>query len=200
MRPYRREVEETFAVLAHLVKRLDRDGMDLHFTNSSVTDHGYHRRSMLPKLNKVVYRGKTYMDLTLGKVLEGSNVKRSSLSALFRRENNSAKSIYILTDGKWCGEDDSLCGIPKLVESATANIGSRWKLGIQFIQFGSDEVGTRRLKQLDDDLQELGIMYVCPRMQTRFTTDTKARDIIDTEPYNGNVYKMLLGHRTDAWD
>ncbi|KAH7063887.1 hypothetical protein BKA63DRAFT_428685 [Paraphoma chrysanthemicola] len=200
MQPHRQRVEETFAALSYIVKHFDRDGMDLYFTTSRVTDHAHHRTSMITKLSKVEYRGETQMDITLSKVLGSRNSKLRAISALLKSDNNWAKSIYVFTDGKWHGEDDSLCGIPALIESVTRKISLRGTLGIQFIQFGNDEVGTRRLKELDDGLQKLGIMYVClPKRGSTFT-NSKARDIIDTEPHDGNVYKMLLGPRSETWD
>jgi hypothetical protein len=81
---------------------------------------------------------------------------------MFRRESNWRKSIYVLTEGKWHGNDDSLCGIPDLIARVTSKMDSRGKLGVQFIQFGKDLVGTRRLRELDDGLQKHGIMQVCP--------------------------------------
>tara|TARA_R110002003_G_scaffold391_15_gene19519 strand:- start:3713 stop:4222 length:510 start_codon:yes stop_codon:yes gene_type:complete len=160
MKPSRSQVKEAFEGLAYLVKGLDHDGIDLHFTNSPETGHGHHRDSMIAKLNNVSYRGETHMELTLGRILDRSNNKRWSASAFLKRESNWGQSIYVLTDGKWYGKDDSLCGIPELVKRVTSKMGSRATLGIQFIQFGSDPVGTWRLKELDDGLQKHGIMQV----------------------------------------
>jgi hypothetical protein len=35
---------------------------------------------------------------------------------------------------------------------------------------------------------------------TRDVETNKLRDIIDTTPYDGNVYKMLLGSFDSSWD
>jgi hypothetical protein len=162
MKPHRKQVEDTFEALAYLVKRLDHDGMDLQFTMSPDSGHSRHREALLAKLRNVSYDGKSCMELTLGRALSvESNKQRWSASSFLNRENNWAKSIYILTDGKWHGEDDSLCGIPELIAQITKKMDNRVKLGIQFIQFGNDLIGTWRLKELDDGLQKCGIMEVC---------------------------------------
>ncbi|KAH8764701.1 hypothetical protein F5882DRAFT_247628, partial [Hyaloscypha sp. PMI_1271] len=52
-------------------------------------------------------------------------------------------------------------------------------VGIQFIRFGNNFAGQKRLKRLDDNLtvEKAGVKI----------------DIVDTEPSKGNVWKMLLG-------
>ena len=61
------------------------------------------------------------------------------------------------------------------------------QVGIQFIRFGEDELGMKRLRYLDDQL---------PKEKER----PLARDICDTTPANGNVWKMMLGSIDPYWD
>jgi len=55
------------------------------------------------------------------------------------------------------------------------------QVGIQFIRFGNDERGMERLQKLDSDLH-------------------LPMDIVDTTPWDGNVWKMLLGAIDRDWD
>ncbi|KAH8707100.1 hypothetical protein GQ44DRAFT_691570 [Phaeosphaeriaceae sp. PMI808] len=185
MRKYRKEVRETLQALAYVVKKLDRDGMDVYFTTSSMVGHGNHTTGILSKFDKVTFGGETYMEITLGKILTKCKSKRWVSRNIFKRgEDNWGKSIYVLTDGKWHGEDGDLCGIPDIIRRVSKDMKSRATLGIQFIQFGNDPVGGRRLEELDDGLD----------------ADIINRDIVDTERHDGNVYKMLLGHLSSTWD
>jgi uncharacterized protein YegL len=159
MRQYRRQIRETLEGLVYVVKSFDHDGMDLYFTNSSETVHSRNTGSMLAKLDNIAFNGETYMGAALGKALKKSKNKRWSATKIFKRgQSNWSKSIYVLTDGKWYGDDESLCDVPELIARATRDLDSRAVLGIQFIQFGKDRVGTWRLKELDDGLKKHGIM------------------------------------------
>ncbi|RMZ81572.1 hypothetical protein DV737_g2484, partial [Chaetothyriales sp. CBS 132003] len=58
------------------------------------------------------------------------------------------------------------------------------QVGISFIQFGNDFKGTKRLQFLDNGMShKYGV-----------------RDVIDHEPFDGNVLKMLLGPTSQWWD
>lgn len=181
MRKHKPEIRKTFEALAYIVKRLDPDGIDIYFTTSGEVGHGSHREKLLVQLDKTKFDGHTMMESALARVL--GNKKRWSTSFL-NSNKNDGKSIYVFTDGMWHGNDDYLCGIPELIKRKVEKMDSRAKLGIQFIQFGNDAVGTSRLKELDDGLKQHGVMM----------------DIIDTERHDGNVYKMLLGHMDSSWD
>lgn len=110
---------------------------------------------MLDLLSSVTYGGETYMDTALSQAWDMSNKK--SIRNLIRREKNWRKSIYVFTDGRWHGYDDSLCGIPEVVRNIVAKMSTKQKLGIQFIQFGNDPVGSWRLHELDGGLKKHGV-------------------------------------------
>lgn len=153
MQQHKEDVRKTFSALAYLVKRLDPDGIDMYFTTSDAVGHESHREKLLSTFDNVKFQGHTMMESTLSRVL--SNKKR--WPSFLSREKSQGKSIYILTDGKWHGNDDSLCGLPEFIKSIVAKMDSRAKLGIQFIQFGHDRVGTLRMKELDDRLGLHGV-------------------------------------------
>ncbi|KNG49609.1 mitosis inhibitor protein kinase swe1 [Stemphylium lycopersici] len=174
MEQYRKQIRETFEGLAYLVKKLDMDGIDLHLTTSREKRHGKNRKPMLDLLSTVHYGGETYMKIALGKVWERSNKK--GFRNLMKRENNWGKSIYVFTDGKWKGDDDTLCGVPELVKGIVDKMDTP-KLGIQFIQFGNDPVGSRRLQELDEGLKEHGVTITSRRdSQLRPTQNRRTPD------------------------
>lgn len=156
MKKHRKDVRKTFEALAYLVKNLDPDGIELHFTNSTRVGHETHRKRLLRMLDKVDFDGESMMEITLASVLESNTNKRWSASFL-NREKSKGKSVIVLTDGMWHGADDSLCGVPDVIKQKIKEIGGRSKLGIQFIQFGDDGVGSWRLNQLDNELKKYGI-------------------------------------------
>jgi hypothetical protein len=143
MKQYRHEVRDTFEGLAYLVKRFDLDGIDLSFTTSSEQCHGQHRTEMLERLANIQYRGDGQMELILGRILgDSNNTVWRKARQLLGRKNNWGKSIYVLTDGRWFGDDESLCGIPELIQRVVSKLDAGAKLGIQFIQFGDDPIGS----------------------------------------------------------
>jgi len=62
---------------------------------------------------------------------------------------------------------------------------SEKQIGIQFIRFGKDKIGRTRLRYLDEKIKKQRGL---------------ARDICDTTPADGNVWKMMLGSIDSAWD
>ncbi|CAO2658216.1 Nn.00g059390.m01.CDS01 [Neocucurbitaria sp. VM-36] len=185
MLQHKLDARKTLEALSYIVKRFDPDGLDMYFTMSKQSDyvHGTHREKLLTRFDNADFDGQSTVDYTLSRILENNNKKGWKLFR-FRRESAKGKSIYVLTDGKWLGNSNSLCGVPELLERVVRHINRRADLGIQFIQFGDDEVGTWRLEELDNRLEKRGV----------------AMDIVDTERHDGNVYKMLLGHLSSNWD
>lgn len=183
MKMHRTQVRKVFESLAYLVKGLDPDGIDLHFTMSGQSAHGYHRENLLKLFDMVRFDGQSSMELALSAILESPGRKRWN-RPMFHDKKPRGKSIYVLTDGKWHGRNQFPDGMPELIKRLVDKLGSKTEVGIQFIQFGDDEVGTSRLRMLDDDLGTFGVNM----------------DIIDTEHSTGNVYKMLLGHVSSSWD
>lgn len=156
MQAYRPQIRETFEALAYLVKRLDPNGIELYFTTTDVKGHETHRDELLALFDKVTFDGQSSMELTLSRILDHGKQKRWSMSR-FRSQRSQGKSVYVLTDGKWHGRTNAADGIPELVKRQIAKSSTKIDLGIQFIQFGTDHVGTLRLDELDDGLEAYGV-------------------------------------------
>ncbi|ORY57867.1 uncharacterized protein BCR38DRAFT_81607 [Pseudomassariella vexata] len=185
MSPLWNEVTITLQVLAAKVEGLDNDGIDLIFTfndrnnvrnskrNASYVFRDAMNRAKAPQDDSKPYG--TDMARTLGEIFQ-QYLKRPS----------KKMTLLILTDGVWEGSPD-----PNEVENKIATflkspvIESTFRdraFSIQFISFGQS--GISRLEALDDDM----------------TKKYHITDVIDHEPYSGDVYKMILGSFEKSFD
>ena len=195
MRQHWGEVKDVFKALAYLVKSMDPDGIDLRFANSCRhNDRSKHRAPLIKSFQKVQPSGQSQMGIALSNILpsyyqsphQNQTSKRLSLSS--RVVEKPPVNIYILTDGVWTPGQHCVSVIQDHVTALVKHLVATGRLqhvGIQFIRFGNDEVGKQRLDFLDnDDMRH----YTVPR------------DIVDTEPSTGNVFKMLLASTDPSWD
>lgn len=182
MRPHRKDVFDLFGLLGYMVKGTDPDGIELRFTMSR--DRGARAKDtgpLLRTLDTAPFSGESNIRTQLGEILQDYHAKlrnqkqtrwlfsRASSPRPIRRQN-----IYIFTDGVWQPGCDPTDLIRKLVNGLESYSMEREQFGIQFIRFGDNAEGINRLNQLDSGL---GL----------------SMDIVDTEPWNGNIWKMLLG-------
>jgi hypothetical protein len=156
MRKYWPQVQKAFEVLAYLVKDADPNGIELYFTNSSASGQQKNRAKLLRLLQSVQIRGQSGLESSLSKILDRC-IRPGLLHPLLGRSRRGV-NIYVFTDGVWNGEDDTLCGIDEAIMRTAAKMTTRNSIGIQFIQFGHNATGTRRLRMLDDGLREKDIL------------------------------------------
>ncbi|KIN03042.1 hypothetical protein OIDMADRAFT_18517 [Oidiodendron maius Zn] len=175
-------VVDVFTALSYIVKEMDKDGIDVYFTISEAHQKKVKKTSKLhSKVHHHVQHGHSTTDINirLTRILE--EYKSNLETPRWYQARPKPLSLYILTDGMW--EKD--CTAVGPIENAVRKLEDLRKddsqIGIQFISFGADSGGLKRLKYLDDELN-LG------------------RDIVDTEPCDGNVYKMLLGPISKSYD
>jgi hypothetical protein len=205
MKKHWKDVERTFLTLAYLVKRMDPDGIEIRFTNArrSTKGRSKDRDALLALLRSVVPKGQSDIALSLGtrilRAYEPKPYKNTNKFSSLLRKGKWGVNIYVLTDGVWEEGDSWLDGLVEPIKYLLGKGMALNEMGIQFIQFGNDEEGTKRLKMLDEELRKHGVMkwVNCASNTTWLTFD---RDIIDTEAWTGNVYKMLLGSMDRAWD
>lgn len=170
MEPYWDKVTDTLNALGYLVKRSDLDGIDLYFTNSAIKSHSRDRKKLIKDFKKVKPGGRCNMKVALGKILERyhpaeiKDLNKDPGRKVLSRKPKDQKwglSVYVLTDGVWEDDHDELCGVHKpiatLIQELTKYGMSEAHVGIQFIQFGENEKGTRRLRSLDCGLRSFGI-------------------------------------------
>jgi hypothetical protein len=174
-------VKELLQVLAWLIKRKDNDGFDVCFTISSTQDKNFKDSTpALKHVSSITPHSVSNMTMRLNSILAKYNLMRKPLS------------LYIFTDGNWQHGSDAIAPIRNMVSRMNKHNFPKEKVGIQFIQFGDDPEGTERLNYLDS---QLGQSIKAEMLSAEPNVDIRHRvlDIVDTEPFHGDIMKMLLG-------
>lgn len=125
-----------------MVQSDDPDGIELRFTTSEEC----HQSRDVSELTRSASRASPG---------RGSDVEAALQKAVdqhvsrLKKRRTRLLSIYIMTDGNWeQGEPEAvLLTLGAMLEELGLN---RSSLGVQFISYGSNEVGLKRLQQLDD--------------------------------------------------
>ena len=165
MKPHWNKVKDTLNALAYLVKSADPDGIDLYFTNSGYEAHSKDRKGLMKVFNTVKPEGKCIMKIALGKILESYKLEPMMVQngRLFSRKKKQkwGLSVYVLTDGVWDDGVDELCGVHEPIATLVRKLSKNGKMehhvGIQFIRFGDDATGKKRLDSLDNGLRRFKI-------------------------------------------
>jgi len=181
MSNYWSEVKELLQVLAWLIKRKDNDGFDVRFTISSAQDKNFEDSTpALKHVSNITPQGVSNMTMRLNSIFSKYNLTHKPLS------------LYIFTDGNWQHGSDAIAPIRNMVSLMNKRNFPKERVGIQFIQFGDDPEGTKRLNYLDS---QLGQSIKAEMLSTEHNVDIRHRvlDIVDTEPFHGDIMKMLLG-------
>lgn len=185
MKRYWDEVENLVHGLASLLVTLDDDGLELFWTNFG---HQSFRgaQSLVGKVRSLKHVCQSTTDPKNTIVAIHDKHKKKILKGtgtIFRRRHKSGKplSVYFLTDGEWRRDSNPKPTIEKLLKYLNDHEKDEGMIGIQFIQFGNSQVGSVRLKDLDD-FKPNGL------------------DIVDTTRSDGNVWKMLLGGIDPSFD
>ncbi|KAI3328771.1 hypothetical protein F4824DRAFT_391140 [Ustulina deusta] len=189
-------VKRTGDALTYILKNIDPDGFEIHMTNSGESlkrknrnglfeGFGYfHQHRPGPDL------GTCAMETVLSNIL-GAVVKKalapSPLYGRFKSRQVRGVSVYVFTNGVWEGRrsrDESsgeAGGVENAIKTAVKRLQEanqmRTFLSIQFIRFGDDPEGRRRMQWLDDGIK----------------TMTGGWDIVDTTHHTESVKKMIIG-------
>ncbi|KAL8998393.1 MAG: hypothetical protein Q9169_002521 [Polycauliona sp. 2 TL-2023] len=187
------------ALLVTLVEKAagqDENGLDLSFTLSKEKlENEKSKSSKWEKRMKEaepVTGARTNMRNPLHKILRQYleyvkdvwHRKRSQPTKTYRK-----MTLIVLTDGIWAGMgqnqnavNDTIVKFVRELELVVGDLVDR-PFSIEFVQFGHDPEATYRLRRLDTDMKWSGIP-----------------DIIDTEPADGDINKMLLGSFVEEYD
>ncbi|KAK9802150.1 hypothetical protein SCARD494_00083 [Seiridium cardinale] len=129
----------------------------------------------------------------------------------FKRKKKKL-TLIILTDGIWHNVKEKHTVADEIVTSL-----QRWQdkdvlkkqlesrgLSIQFVRFGDNEDAKIELDRMDTNLTTRNgtrLPYVALRsVDLQDHTNIKPSDIIDHEPADGNIYKMILGSLDERYD
>jgi hypothetical protein len=172
------EAKFLLEVLVWRVLGYDSDGIELFFTNPATKIWvGPSKKQSVETFLEAMDAAcpgpvitKTKLRLGLSRVMSSYN------------ETQKARTVFILTDGRWEGmpfEEDTerwvkenLCELagqdPEMLQSPTeesSNLGLRWQakfeesrpITFQFIAFGHSPQGERRMKRLDNLMKDKGL-------------------------------------------
>lgn len=203
MKSHWAEVKFVIEVLIWRVLGYDSDGIELFFTdpNSSHLSMGPSKKQSVEQFLDAIRNARPTLRSTETELRPGLNKIMSNYHTA-----GKPRTVFILTDGAWEGmpyesniEDwvtNSVCELarqdPKTLQSPSReSTGSFWQrdfeklrpITFQFIAFGHNPIGKRRMKRMDDLMAERGLP-----------------DLIDMEPSTGDAYKMLLGSLITNWD
>ena len=153
------EVIKIFGLLSYMVKRYDRDGIDLHLTMSSKTWTSKKTTKLIEILKdrKDSLSGKSDLKDRLGTMLEQYTNKLNQSQSSPNAKKLWAKrlrryNIYVLTDAIW----QPYCDPAPLIRTMVGTLENlklhNAQIGIQFIRFGHDKDGIERLERLDSGL------------------------------------------------
>ncbi|PVH88884.1 hypothetical protein DL98DRAFT_565731 [Cadophora sp. DSE1049] len=182
------DVTMLVGILAYMVKPFDSNGLEMMYTiSSSKSITSKHSSKLVASLEKTKPAGMSDISIRLNSILEQYKSKIHEVYGAGSRVTAKARNdvrpltLYVLTDGVWHPKCDAETPIKNLVRTLLelkAEVSPK-QVGVQFIYFGNNAIGKARVKKLDDKIIIEG-------------SDTQL-DIVDTEPSNGNVWKMLLG-------
>ncbi|KAL8787452.1 MAG: hypothetical protein Q9213_002229 [Squamulea squamosa] len=189
MRPYRPKVEAVSELLSTLTQPYDPDGLDLYFTTESSKLRPKTPEKFLQYLRERSAYGCPDFRQRFAKIVENyqSQFGRTNYRKKLLHPNSTPSkgprplSLYVLTDAVWDPGCTLITEVKNLVALLQEHRLPNKYVGIQFIRFGNDPEGKKRLKTLDSELG-LGL------------------DVVDTTSADGNVWKMLLGAVNDWYD
>lgn len=168
MKKYIRDIERVVSLLAYMLKKSDKDGLDIYFTQTPQKINSQKSSKLSGSIYQERFGGVSDMRGRLQNILHEHVNKFGTLilpsKTFFGHQPPSQPqrplSFYILTDAKWQPTD--VGGFIKdLVQKMKAKSCPKEHIAIQFIRFGSDQTSIDKLDQLDHGLGLKAIgMYV----------------------------------------
>lgn len=161
MKPYRNEVNMVLELLWAMVAKHDPDGPDLYVSTDMKRLKPKTDIRMLRKLESRPAKGVPDIRHCFGQIIEnyqnqfGTRTIKSRIRHPWRAtaiKGPRKLSLYVLTDGVWETRTDLRQVIRTLVDHLIEHILTNKQIGIQFIRFGNDETGMKRLETLDSEL------------------------------------------------
>jgi hypothetical protein len=169
------EVEDAVNLMTYILKRYNKNGIDMRFTISSARYKAKTSREFLHavkqrrptklqggannRLSSISNMGAQLQLITdeYRKRLDSQHGYIQALGPLARLHKVKKTIVYILTDGKWQKESPVEGPIVSLVRNILANGFLENQFGIQFIRFGNDPQGIDRLQKLDNIHKHYGM-------------------------------------------
>ena len=161
MAPYREDVRKVLDLLAYMLLESDPDGLDLYFTDDGKKLKYKNHPSILKEFDEHPSTGTPDMRERFAAITETYQEKfgkTNRLARLLRKKNIPSKgprrlSLYVLTDAVWQPKMTLTMEIDTLVNLLLDHHLTNKQIGIQFIRFGHDKKGIKRLDKLDADMK-----------------------------------------------
>ncbi|KAI9150717.1 Mitogen-activated protein kinase kinase [Paramyrothecium foliicola] len=157
MQSHKVEVLRFVRSLSYLVKELDPDGLQVLRTSN-------------PQRKETCRTATRAFEVVERTFLEG-------------RSGSKPTTIIIFTDGVWNPSVDGLCGVDGPIEQCIQTMKhhavDRPYVSLQFLRFGTQSIGERRLRSLDDDLKT--------------KAENQNFDIVDHKPTTAGIWDILVG-------
>ena len=222
---HRTKVEGVVELLSSLTAPYDPDGLDLYFSTEAGKQRPKSPEEFLRHLQDRPAKGLPDFRQRFATIIEKYQSKFGKTNTFSKwlhpksmpSKGPRALSLYVLTDGIWDPNCTLITEVKNLVGLLVAHNSPNKHVGIQFIRFGNDAVGRKRLRHLDDKLGLELYVALCQHLQVTvihlsltlptvlathniLTGTSASRDTIDTTSADGNVWKMLLGAVNDWYD
>ncbi|KAJ4291984.1 hypothetical protein N0V90_009882 [Kalmusia sp. IMI 367209] len=165
------QVERALTVIAPICAERDEDGVDVWFLNDKKVWRNQRTSSDIIEIfQEAKPSGRTMTGSRLWAIL-------SPYLAKYEKHASTTKpvNIIVVTDGQ--AQDDVSGVIQAVAEKLDKWDAPPWQVGVQFFQIGNDPGARTMLKQLDDELAEMG----------------NVRDIVDTVPFTSENGGQLSG-------
>ncbi|MCJ1391817.1 hypothetical protein MMC18_004684 [Xylographa bjoerkii] len=159
MKQYSKDIANVVSLLAYMLKDLDKDGLDIYFTQSLKMVNSDKSKKLVTSIYQEPFRGVTNMGGRLKQIMKehiekfGTSIQPPKLP--FRSQpppiSQRPLSFYVLTDAKWQPTDVGGF-IKNIVHTMKEKNCAKEHVAIQFIRFGDDQASIDKLDELDSGL------------------------------------------------
>ncbi len=156
MKQHWANVISLFSVLAYFAKKLDDNGLEMYFTVSTDKKTFRNTRDAVSHLQNMDQSTYSNIDLRLQQILGKyqDDLDHQGERRSFFRSRTKVKplSLYVFTDAAWQG-CDAIAPIEAMIEKQRQLKLSKEQVSIQFVRFGNDARGIKKLEHLDSGLR-----------------------------------------------
>ena len=157
MQPHWEKVEEVSELLATLTQPYDPDGLELYFSRESGKLRPKNPQKFMKYVKERPAHGRPDFRQRFAKIIEDyqSRLVKSNYMARLRHPISTPSkgprplSLYVLTDGVWDPKCTLITEVKHLVALLKEHNSPKKYVGVQFIRFGNDREGKKRLNTLD---------------------------------------------------
>lgn len=158
MFPYWPDVVDLLRVTLEIVNRDDCQKIKLYFTTTDGPSPQRKTESLVNEVGRKMPEGYSDMKQRLGQILDDYRTSDVSRKKSFWLTKPSRPfTLYIFTNGMWKDNIDVHKPIENIVKHLEEQKKSHRTVGIQFIRFGDDPEGSKRLDNLDNLKKRLNL-------------------------------------------